>query len=266
MAQLHGAKSNVRDARGAEFRRLEVDVAIQAGLGRFFASKFRAGVLYAIYEQTGHRPALVAAVKAQHAAREAWADLAETAKDPYVHDITYGYDYFQHGHWLDRLPAMDDDIADMEQLLKSATGTLIQGRQPAKTDPKTIKQAMHTVFTKSKPDDHPPLANLHEPAASFQRGQPLTVVVANSKGNSFSGIAGLRLHYRHVNQGEFWQAAEMRRGREGFSATIPADYTDSPFPLQYYFQIRNDAGKAWLQPGLKPGWHGQPYYFVRQRA
>ena len=29
-------------------RRLDIDVAIQSGLGRFFAAKFRAGVLYAI--------------------------------------------------------------------------------------------------------------------------------------------------------------------------------------------------------------------------
>ena len=38
-----------------EYRRLAIDVAIQAGLGRFFGAKFRAGVLYRIYEQTGDR-------------------------------------------------------------------------------------------------------------------------------------------------------------------------------------------------------------------
>ena len=43
-------------------RRLAIDARIQAGLGRFFAAKFRAGVLYAIHEQTGDRQALDAAV------------------------------------------------------------------------------------------------------------------------------------------------------------------------------------------------------------
>ncbi len=258
--QWHEAKSKVGDARAAEFRRLEVDIAIQAGLGRFFAAKFRAGVLYAIYQQTGHRPALEASLKAQRAARNAWSNLAETAKKPYVHDITYGYDYFMHGHWLDRLPAMDDDIGDMEKLLKNAPDSRIHGRPPAKTDPKTLKQAMRAVFAKSKPDEHPPLANRHEPAASFQRGQPLTIVVHAPK----SAISCLRLRYRHVNQGEVWQMVEMERTGDEYQAVIAASYTDSPFPLQYYFQIRRDAGHACLRPGLEHRWHGQPYYFVRQ--
>ena len=42
----------------------DVDVQIQAGLGRFFAAKFRAGVLYHLHEQTGDRAALEAAIKA----------------------------------------------------------------------------------------------------------------------------------------------------------------------------------------------------------
>jgi hypothetical protein len=266
MTQLRAAKSNVRDAHDAEFRRLEIDVTIQAGLGRFFAAKFRTGVLYAIYEQTGHRPVLEAAVKAQHAARTTWMELAETARDPYVPDITYGYDYFQHGHWLDRLSAMDDDIADMEKLLKNAPDTVIHGRKPVNADPKVIKHALHAVFAKLKPDDKPPFANLHEPAALFQRGQSLTIVADTSKPNNLHAITGMRLRYRHVNQGEVWQTMEMERAREDFQAVVAASYTDSAFPLQYHFQIRTVAGNVWLHPGLEYRWHGQPYFFVRQQA
>ncbi len=266
MTQLHAAKSNVRDARNADFRRLEIDVTIQAGLGWFFASKFRAGVLYAIYERTGHRPALVAAIKAQHMARDAWAELADTAKDPYVHDITYGYDYFMHGHWLDRLPAMDDDIADMEKLLKDTSGGVIRVWEPVTSDPKVIKQAMRAVFAKSKPDDNPPLANLHEPAVSFRRGQPLTILARLPNASNLALIAGLRLRYRHVNQGEVWRMTEMERAGDDFQALIAANYTDSPFALQYHFQIRNVSGSAWLHPGLEHRWHSQPYFFVRQQA
>jgi hypothetical protein len=40
--------------------------------------------------------------------------------------------------------------------------------------------------------------------------------------------------------------------------------TDSPFPLQYYFQIRNVAGEQSLLPNLERKWHGQPYFIVRQ--
>jgi hypothetical protein len=264
MARLHEAKANVPDARDAGFRRLEIDVTIQAGLGRFFAAKFRAGVLYAIYQQTGYQPALAASLKAQHAARNAWAELADAAKDPYVHDITYGYDYFMHGHWLDRLPAMDDDIADMEKLLNNASDTVIHGRKPLNADPKAIKRAMRAVFAKSKPDDNPPLANLHEPAALFHRGQPLTILAHVPNAGNLAMISGLRLRYRRVNQGEVWQMVEMKRTGGDYQAVIAASYTDSAFPLQYHFQIRSDAGNVWLHPGLEHRWHGQPYYFLRQ--
>src|SRR5436305_12676003 len=36
----------------------ELDVQMQAGLGRFFAAKFRAGVLFHLHERTGDRAAL----------------------------------------------------------------------------------------------------------------------------------------------------------------------------------------------------------------
>ena len=64
-------------------RRLAVDARIQAGLGRFFAAKFRAGVLYAIHERTGDRPAIDAACASYRRARAAWAALAEEARGVY---------------------------------------------------------------------------------------------------------------------------------------------------------------------------------------
>ena len=59
---------------------------------------------------------------------------------------------------------------------------------------------------------------------------------------------------------------EMEQAGKDFRAEIPAAYTDSPFPLQYHFQIRDGSGKVGLLPGLKPGWQGQPYFVVRQTA
>src|SRR5206468_9634525 len=88
-AHLRKAKSKARDTRSAEFRRLAVDVTIQAGLGRFFAAKFRAGVLYAIYLRRGPRAALEEALRAYRAARSAWADLANVAKNVYRDDVTF---------------------------------------------------------------------------------------------------------------------------------------------------------------------------------
>jgi hypothetical protein len=260
---LRKAKSKTRDARSAEFRRLAVDVTIQAGLGKFFAAKFRAGVLYALYVRSSHRAALEEALKANRAARAAWAELADAAKDVYRHDITFGPEYFQRGHWLDRLPAMDEDIADMEKLLRSAT----EGDTTSlKIERKVIEQAMQAVLTKPKHDEHPPLAGLHTPPPSFRRGQPLPIIAHVPQVRNLGKISGLRLRYRRVNQAETWQMIEMELSGADYHAVIAADYTDSPFPLQYHFQIRADSGSAWLHPGLEPGWHGQPYFVVRHNG
>ncbi|HXR47286.1 MAG TPA: twin-arginine translocation signal domain-containing protein [Candidatus Limnocylindrales bacterium] len=258
LLRLKEAKSKVRDTKSVEFRRLATDIPIQAGLGRFFAARFRAGVLYALYQRSGHGPALKEAIKLNRVARSAWAEFAEQAKIPYLPDITYGPEFFQRGQWLDRLPAIDQDTADLEKLLGQSSADTQQ------LDPKVIERAMQVVFNKSQDNERPPLAELHTPPPSFQRGKPFPIVARVPKVSNLATIVGLRLCYRHVNQAEIWQSAEMEWTGEDSHAVIAADYTDSPFPLQYYFQIRTGSSKAWLYPGLEERWHGQPYYFVRQ--
>jgi hypothetical protein len=255
LLRLREAKLRVNDSRSPAFRRVAIDIPVQAGLGRFFAARFRAGTLYALYQRSGYRPALEAAIKSNRSARSAWAELAERAQAPYLADITYGPEFFQRGQWLDRLPAIDRDTAALETLLKQPPADA----QPA--DPKVIEQAMRAVLNTSPGDEYPVPADLHTPPASFQRAKPFPVV---AKPGSSNAIAGLRLRYRHVNQAETWQSVEMEQAGEDYRAVIAAEYTDSPFPLQYYFQIQTAPGKAWLYPGLQNRWHGQPYFVLRQ--
>src|ERR1022692_84627 len=73
-----------------EYRRLTIDIAVSADLGRFFGAKFRAGVLYRIFEKTGDRAALEEALKAYRAARGVWAEIATRTKGVYMADITVG--------------------------------------------------------------------------------------------------------------------------------------------------------------------------------
>src|SRR5207302_10503369 len=85
-----------RDAPG--FRRLAVDVAVQAQLGRFFASKLRAAVAYALFKRTGEAMRLREAVQQYAAARSAWAEAIDHAR-VYRADITVGREPWQRGHW-----------------------------------------------------------------------------------------------------------------------------------------------------------------------
>jgi len=259
---LKKAKSKVKNPNDPEFRRMAADVAIQAGLGNFFAAKFRAGVLFAIYERSRHRPALEQALKAYHTARDAWAGFAQSAKDIYCNDITFGPEYFQRGDWLDRLPAIDADIADMQAMLDKDAGA---GVDAVKIELKTVEQAMRVVLEKPKHDERPLLIDLHTPPMQFRRGEALAIIANVPKAGNRAMIDGIHLRYRRVNQAEAWQTIEMERGEGNYRAVIPSAYTDSSFPLQYHFQIRGRDGEAWLCPGLEHRQQGQPYFIVRQK-
>ena len=228
-----------------ELRRLVIDVDLQAGLGRFFSGKLRAGVLYAIYERTGERNALEEALKAYRGARAAWAQLAERAKGVYVADVTVGELPWLRGHWLDRLPAIDGDIADMAKRLESA--------KPASDE--RVRTAIAEVLAP------PPRATpscRHTPPATFRPSQALAIEIATG-----GTPEAVRMYYRHVNQAERFQVVPMTAVDQIWHAAIPGAYTDSPFPLQYYFEVVDAPDKVFLYPANLAA---QPYYVVRRKA
>jgi len=56
----------------------------------------------------------------------------------------------------------------------------------------------------------------------------------------------------------------MTRTAQSFHAEIPAAYTNSPFALQYYFELRESPQRAWLYPGFNPDLLNQPYFVVER--
>jgi hypothetical protein len=231
-----------------EYRRLIVDVKIQIGLGRFFGAKFRSGVLYGIFEKAGDAGALAEAIKAYRRSRDLWADAADAARNVYMSDVTVGELPQLRGHWADRLPAIDRDIAAMEekaaQAIGKATPHMKAQIQEAIGRPHRMTVAVH-----------------HVQPASFRPGQTLEIEVSLER-----SPPEVRLYYRHVNQGERFQTASMEREGNRFRGEIPAAYTDSPYPIQYYFEIQRDPQNAALYPGFAPDLANQPYFVVRQRA
>jgi len=57
----------------------------------------------------------------------------------------------------------------------------------------------------------------------------------------------------------------MAKEKNRFTFTIPADYTNSSYPLQYYFLIRSGSENVWSFPGLGK-LRNQPYFTVRSRS
>jgi hypothetical protein len=110
----------------------------------------------------------------------------------------------------------------------------------------------------------PRVACEHAPPASFRRGEAVEVELALGDIEAGRRPVAAQFRYRHVNQAETYQAVEMAGEGERYRATIPGAYTDSPYPLQYYFVLRDAHGHAWLNPGFTADLSNQPYFLVRQ--
>ena len=232
-----------------EYRRMALDVNLQIGLGRFFAAKFRAGVLYAIWEQTGDHTALEKAVAYYRKARANWAVPATQAGKAYKTDITVGEQPWLRGHWLDRLPAMDEDLANMVKKLESHQGSATANADQAK---KLVQYAT------GKPTRRQ-LACEHKQPAGFTAGSALELTFNFAK-KPQSAV----LYYRHVTQAERYRKTEVSWSGTTGTATIPAAYSNSPYPLEYYVVAKNEQGEAAMYPGFNKELAGQPYFTVRK--
>jgi len=247
-ADLARSDALVADRNDAAYRRLTIDCAIAAGIGRFFARKLRAAVLFALFDRTADRRARDEAVGQYRQARQAW-DFAARAAAAYVRDITFGSDPQLRGHWQDRLAAIDRDIAAMEERAAARRG------DPAA--PETVAAALAAVLTPAPP---PAMPIEHTPPASFRPGRPLPIEAGAPR-----EAASIILQYRRLNQAERYRSRPMERESAAWRAEVPAEYTDSAYPLQYYFEARSGAGVT-LWPGFKSDFLGQPYFVVQPQG
>ncbi len=234
-----------------EFRRMVIDIAIQSGLGVFFAWKLRSAVLWELYERSGNSLAGEEALKAYRKARDAWAQLAATARPVYVEDISYGPQTHLRGNWSDRLAAVDEDLGDMELRLRSKQS---RSTETDKSRASSAIQLALAATARRSPDA------AHTPPANFRAGHGLSIEMSLNTAQDNSSV---RLLYRHVNQAETWVSAAMDGKGKTYRAVIPGEYTKSQYPLQYYFEVREKSGDCLLYPGLDGNLSNQPYFVVR---
>ncbi len=253
-AHLGRARKRIADANDPAFRRLAIDTTIQADTARYFAEKLRSAVAYAFYQKTGDRAAIHEALKRYAASREAWVKLSEVAKGVYVDDVTFGAKSVLRGHWTDRLDAIDKDLADMEAQSKAEPA--VAPESSTVTWAKAISRPGFAAFPRQfHPRCH------HLPPATFRPGESISIEIAAETGYR---LASAVLHYRHVDQSDAYRTAEMSADGGRFRAEIPGRYTDSPYPLLYYFELHDPRGAAWIYPGLSADLANQPYFIVRQ--
>lgn len=246
---LATARAKARGVSSPEFRRIKEDVIIMNALGVFYASQMRSATYYEIFKQTGNQKAGELAVQQYQKARDAWANMAEHAGKVYMSDISYGAPPIRRGCWADRLPAIDADLDAMKKSLTSPPA--------ASSGAQNTQRAVECVTT---PPKRVADTAQHTQAHAFHPGQPLTVSMKAS-----TPASSARLHYRHVNQGERWRTMDMQSNGGTFTATIPGEYTDSPYPMQYYFELRGGSDSAWFHPAFNVTFSNQPYYAIYKR-
>jgi hypothetical protein len=222
------------------------DVRMLSGLGRFFAEKLRAGILYALYEQTRDARALREAVSRYRGARDAWAGVVDLAAGVYQDDLSASDRFDERGQWSDRLEGIDADIARMAGLPDPASDAMDPRVPPA-------------IAVATSAPERPGLTCDHQPPVRFTPGSALPLRMTVEAPTNVR----VCLMYRHVDQAERWVSSDMVVENGVHGADIPASYTDSPFPLQYYFEVQDADGRAELYPGFGPDLAGMPYFAVR---
>jgi hypothetical protein len=180
--------------------------------------------------------------------------MANQAKGVYMNDIPYGGTKNMRGHWLDRLPGIDSDISAMQALLVQAPAGAVSNHQVSGD---SVPRAIREVFS---PPMRPIPSCRHTPATTFTPGIAQTIELQTAS----SGISAVRLKYRHVNQGEYYQAIEMQAQGSVYRGVIPSEYTKSEYAIQYFVEIETGPGRATSYPGLGPDLTSQPYYVVEQ--
>jgi hypothetical protein len=118
-------------------------------------------------------------------------------------------------------------------------------------------QSMHELLSDARDAS---LMPRHRPPDQFVPGEPLTLTAVLDRSATLSSA---RLLYRQVNQAEEYQAADLIKSGAEHRAVIPATYTDSPYPLQYFFELVYEQGRARRYPGFASEQGNQPYFVVR---
>ena len=98
----------------------------------------------------------------------------------------------------------------------------------------------------------------HKQPEKFKTGSEINLEISVEKKDVL-----VTLYYRHVNHAERFKSVAMMKAGRSYKATIFAGYTETEYPIQYYFELRDKPDNVWLYPGLSAKLTQQPYFVVR---
>jgi hypothetical protein len=222
----------------AQTERVAIDVQIISHLGVYYAHKLRGAVDYAVWERTRARAALERALFHATGALEAFSRILPVVEGIYADDITFGIETTERGHWRLRIADIEADKVALERELADA----VPGGKDMLSAPRRAQL----------PSD----IAVHAPER-YEEGRAVSVTVTGARGLQ------AMLRYRPVDQSATWQEIRMRSVGGELLSEIPAEFTRSGFPLQFYIVVGD--GTEWdMLPGLEtPTLSNQPYYMLR---
>jgi hypothetical protein len=175
------------------------------------------------------------AIAHERRAIQAWSDMVAAAGDIYTARQAFGphvkgFPY----HWSEELQLLKQDFERLLVERKAAT---------ARADARAVRIPVRDASAK------PPLATL-PPVAAAQPGSPLVVT---AKVTAPAGVKWVRLRYRHLNQKEDYETAEMTADPKSglYSGIIPATFIDPTWDLMYFVEVVDTAGTGRMFPDLE---------------
>ncbi len=230
---------NFKNKSDSEFKRLEIDINILIGLGKFFAYKIKSACYWELFLKEHKYNLGLHALKFYKKSYKEWSMISEISKKFYLPDLTYGPQSWLRGRWDDRLPAIKEDIDKMSKSLN-------------KFKLKKINKDIHYKYLKWKNNQRFKIT--HEVNKQING---LLIIISKYKKQKNSK---LYINFRQVNQSKTWVRKIINtEKREIISSIISNKLIKEDYPIQYYFELVVKNYSSFC-PGINWKLSNQPYY------
>ncbi len=229
---------------GNEFKSNVTDAKMLAALARYHSWRQLGGVNYNLYKQAGDVAAFDEAIADERKAVQAWRELVEAAGDYYYDNMAFGA--APRGfprHWKDELKALETEFGQLQAERQAAV---------AKADAKPVRIAVRGESVKLPVVSFVPGTSPWSEMSSSS-AVPGQEFVVRAKVTAPAGIKWIRLRYRHVNQKEDYQTAEMALDAKTglYAGRIPGAFVDKQWDLMYFVEVVDSKGNGRMYPDLE---------------
>ena len=232
------AIKKITNKNDPEFLRLEIDINILIGIGKFFSYKIKSACYWELYIKEKKFNLGYQSLQFYKKSYSAWSKIAKISKKFYLEDLTYGPQSWLRGRWDDRLPAIKDDIIKMTNILN-------------RNFIKSKKQI--NIFELSRWNNNQSFHIDHTIEKKSDRSVDITI-------NNLNKInVELFFNYRQVNQSKKWQRNKINALKNRFTVKKFNNFLKQNYPIQYYFELVEKKYSCFC-PGINKDLSNQPYY------